>query len=59
MNDFLVLTESYQVALLLRTRVDNLLTYIGLLRNLKKDVWNPTHVGLTIDFRHGDFRAPR
>jgi hypothetical protein len=61
MNDFLFLADSYEDALLLRQRVQNLLDSLGLQRNPKKGVWTPTqvgdHLGLTVDLQRGMFRA--
>jgi hypothetical protein len=62
MDDFLLLAHSYNAAILLRQRVEALLEQLGLQRNPKKDVTTPTqvrdHLGLTIDLKHGEFRAP-
>jgi hypothetical protein len=61
-NFFLFLADSYDAALLLRQRVEAMLTLLGLYRNPKKGIWTPTqvrdHLGLTADFNLGMFRAP-
>jgi hypothetical protein len=68
MDDFLFLAESYEAALLLRHRVDFLLTYLSLLGLLnvyypKKGIWAyikiGDHLGLTIDFERGEFPDPQ
>jgi hypothetical protein len=62
MDDFLFLADSYNAALLLRQRIDDMLAQLGLQRNPKKGVWTPTevgdHLGLTVDLNLGMFRAP-
>jgi hypothetical protein len=62
MDDFLFLADSYDVALLLRQRVDAMLAQLGLQRNPKKGIWTPNqvgdHLGLTVDLNHGMFSAP-
>jgi hypothetical protein len=62
MDDFLFLADSYDAALLLRQRIDDMLTQRGLQRNPKKGVRTPTqvgdHLGLTIYLNLGMFRAP-
>jgi hypothetical protein len=53
MDDFLFLADSYHDTVLLRQRVEALLTRLDLQRNPKKGVWTPTqvgdHLGLTVD----------
>jgi hypothetical protein len=53
MYDFISLANFYQAALVLRTRVDVLLTRLGTLRNPMKGVRSPTqvggHLGLALD----------
>jgi hypothetical protein len=62
MDDFLFLADSYHDALLLRERVEALLSSLGLQRNPMKDAWTPTqvgdHLGLQVDLQLGMFRAP-
>jgi hypothetical protein len=62
MDDFLFLADSYDVALLLRQRVDTMLAQLGLQRNPKKRVSTPIqvgdHLGLTVDLNQGMFRSP-
>jgi hypothetical protein len=62
MNKFLFLADSYKASLLLRARVNAMLTRLGLLLYPKKGVWTPTHVddhlGPTIDLHKGEFQAP-
>jgi hypothetical protein len=62
MDDFLVLTKSYKEALRARKRVQQILDFLGLKRNPKKAVWDPTqrlvHLGLEIDTVNGLFRVP-
>jgi hypothetical protein len=54
---FPFLADSYHDALLLRQRVEALLSTLGLQRNPKKGVWTPTqvgeHLGLTVDLQLG------
>jgi hypothetical protein len=54
--------HSREAALLLGDRVEVLLHRLGLQRNPKKGLWEPTHVGdhpgLTIDLQNGEFLAP-
>ena len=63
LDDFLFLASSREQALLDRDRVEQLLTSLGLARNLKKGVWEPTqtleHLGLEVDTLLGEFRAPQ
>jgi hypothetical protein len=63
MEDFLFLADSYHAALLLLSRIETMLARQSLLRNPKKGVRTPTqvsdHMGLTIDLRSGEFRAPQ
>jgi hypothetical protein len=58
MDDFMFMAHSREAALLLRHRVEALLHRLGLQHNPKKGVWEPTHLGLTIDLQNGEFRAP-
>jgi hypothetical protein len=62
MDGFMVMACSREAALRLRNRVAALLHRLGLQRNPKKGLWEPTHVGdhlgLTMDLRNGEFRAP-
>eukprot|EP00873_Tetraselmis_striata_P025279 jgi/Tetstr1/445543/TSEL_033317.t1 len=62
MDDFLFLADSREAALELRVRLSTLLDRLGLLRNPNKGVWEPTqvgpHLGLIIDPKRGEFRAP-
>jgi hypothetical protein len=62
MEDFLLLADSFPAAPNVRTRVDAILTRLGLLRNPTKSNWTLTHVGnhlgLTIDLQPYEFRAP-
>jgi hypothetical protein len=59
MDDFMFMAHSCEAALLLRDRVEALLHRLGLQRNPKKGVWEPTQVGdylgLTIDLQNGEF----
>jgi hypothetical protein len=62
MNDFLFLAYSCLATLMLRTRVDALLTRLCLLRNPRKNIWISIHVGdhlgLAVDETKGGLRAP-
>jgi hypothetical protein len=62
MDDFMFMAHSREAILLQRDRVEALLHRLGLHRNPKKGLWEPTqvgdHLGLTIDLRNGVFRAP-
>jgi hypothetical protein len=61
MNDFLFMAHSRETTLLLRDRVEALLHRLGLQRNPRKGMWEPTQVGdhlsLSIDLYNGEFRA--
>jgi hypothetical protein len=61
-DDFLFLASSLAAALLLRARVESLLTSLGLQRNAKKGEWEPTqsltHLGMRVDLKLGLFIAP-
>jgi hypothetical protein len=61
MDDFMFMAHSRETTLLLRDRVATLLHRLGLQRNLKQGMWEPTqvgdHLGLTIDLRTGECRA--
>lgn len=61
-DDFLVISSSVPEALEQRDFVNDLLNRLGLLRAPEKGQWEPvqtlTHLGLTIDTRLGEFRAP-
>jgi hypothetical protein len=56
------MARSREASLLLRDRVEVLLHRLGLQRNPKKGLWEPTQVGanlgLTIDLQNGEFRYP-
>jgi hypothetical protein len=63
MDDFMFMAHySREAALLLRDRVKALLHRLGLQRNLKKGMWEPTrvgdHLGLAIGLQNGEFRTP-
>jgi hypothetical protein len=62
MDDFMFMAHSREAALLLRDRVEAFLHRLGLQRNPKKGLWDPTqvgdHLGLTIDPHNGELRAP-
>ena len=62
MDDFLFIAHSLAAALLLRTRVEALLTALGMSRNPKKGQWEPTqdiiHLGMRVDLAAGKFFAP-
>jgi hypothetical protein len=62
MDDFLFMANSREAALLLRDHVEALLHRLGLHRNATKGLWEPIqvgdHLGLTIDLRNNEFRAP-
>jgi hypothetical protein len=62
MVDFMFMAHSREAALLLRDRVEALLHRLGLQRNPKKGLWDPTQVGdylgLTIGPQNGELRAP-
>jgi hypothetical protein len=62
MDNFMFMARSREVALLLRDRVEALLHRLGLQRNPKKGLWEPTqvgaHLGLSIDLQNGEFRYP-
>ena len=59
MDDFLVLTESREEALTAREYVEAVLDLLGLSRNTKKGIWEPSqvlqHLGLGVDTRRGLF----
>jgi hypothetical protein len=61
MDDILFMAHLREAALYLRDRVEALLHRLGLQRNPKKGMWEPTqvrdHLGLTIDLLNGEFRA--
>ena len=61
-DDFLFLASSLAAALLLRARVESLLTSLCLQRNPKKGEWEPTqsltHLGMRVDLKLGLFIAP-
>lgn len=61
-DDFLFLAHSLAAALLLRARVESLLTRLGLKRNPRKGEWEPTqaltHLGMIVDLKQGLFIAP-
>jgi hypothetical protein len=61
MDGLMLMAPSREAALLLLDRVETLLHGLGLHRNPKKGLWEPTHVGdhldFTIDLRTGEFRA--
>jgi hypothetical protein len=62
MDDFMFMAHSREATLFLRDRVEVLLHRLGLQCNPKKGLWEPTqvgnHLGLTIDPRNGEIRAP-
>ena len=62
MDDILFLCSSLSVALQVREQVDQVLENLGLSRNPKKGQWDPGkeiyHLGLDIDMRRCEFRAP-
>jgi hypothetical protein len=62
MDDFFFLADFHPAAVLLRTRIDALLTCLGMLRNPKKGALTTTHVGdplgLTVSLAKGEFRGP-
>ena len=63
LDDFLImLGPSLSQALQIRTWVGQILDDLGLVRNAKKGVWEPTsrlqHLGLIIDFSKGLFLVP-
>jgi hypothetical protein len=63
LDDFMLIAHSREATrLLIRKRVEALLHRLGLQRNPKKGLWEPTqvgdHLGLAIDLQKGDFRAP-
>jgi hypothetical protein len=55
MDDFMFMAHSRDAALLLRDRIEALLHRLGLQRNPKKGMWEPTqvvdHLGLTVDLQ--------
>jgi hypothetical protein len=61
MDDFMCMAHSREATLLLRDRVEALLHRLGLQRNPKKGLWEPTHLGdhlgLTIDLQNCEFRS--
>jgi hypothetical protein len=62
MDDFMFMAHSREAARLLRDRVEALLHRLALQRSPQKGMWEPTqvgdHLGLTIDLRNAEFRAP-
>ena len=61
-DDFLFIAHSLAAALRLRTRVEALLSALGMSRNPKKGQWEPTqdiiHLGMRVDLAAGKFYAP-
>ena len=61
MDDFMVITKTRDEAYFQRDRVTRLLSRLGLSRNEKKGVWEPTqvavHLGLEVDLKDGLFRV--
>ena len=62
LDDYLFLASTYAEAISARTHVQSTLDRLGLSRNEKKGYWEPVqvleHLGLEIDTRKGEFRAP-
>jgi hypothetical protein len=62
-DDFLFVAPTLPAALALRDRVEALLSRLGLSRNTKKGVWEPTqsleHLGMIVDLQRGMFIAPQ
>lgn len=63
MDDYLFIARNQEEALRVRMFVEGTLERLGLARNPKKGVWEPTqqleHLGLTVDLQQGVFRAPQ
>lgn len=62
LDDYLFLASTYAEAISIRSHVQATLERLGLSRNEKKGYWEPVqvleHLGLEIDTRKGEFRAP-
>ena len=62
MDDYLVVCKTYREALIARARVQEVLDELGLARHPTKAQWEPSqqiqHLGMHIDLRAGQFRAP-